>query len=82
MTTVLTYLEQLTQDLHKSEAEILAIAFETGLHQLWRESILGQYLRSEISRDEAIQKVGIQRVELAEHQFRAALEDIEWAVNP
>jgi hypothetical protein len=79
MTTVTTYLEQLTGELHKSETEVMALAFQTGLHQLWREHILGQYLRSEISRAEAIREAGIDWVELAERQMKATLDDLEWA---
>ena len=44
------------------------MAFQIGLRQLWREHILGHYLRHQISRDEAIETVGIDWVELAERQ--------------
>ena len=47
--------------------------------QLRREQFLGSYLFGRISRDEAIQAVGIDWVELAEKQREAMLEDISWA---
>jgi hypothetical protein len=81
MEGTLAYLETLARETKKSEAEVLTMAFETGLRQLWREHILGRYLRQEISRDEAIKAVGIDWVDLAERQHRAMLEDLEWAMS-
>ncbi|MBN1875705.1 MAG: hypothetical protein JXA33_15880 [Anaerolineae bacterium] len=82
MEGTLTYLEVLTQKTHKPEAEVLTRAFQVGLRQLWREHILGQYLRQEISREEAITAVGIDWVELAKRQHAAMLEDLAWALQP
>ncbi|MCD6334969.1 MAG: hypothetical protein J7M27_06515 [Candidatus Latescibacteria bacterium] len=33
------------RETHKSEAEMMTLAFQTGLRQLWRERALGGYLR-------------------------------------
>jgi hypothetical protein len=81
MASALGYLESLVRETHKSEAEVVALAFETGLRQLWREQILGRYLRGEIPRNEAIESVGIDWVELAERQNSAAREDLAWALE-
>jgi len=79
MASALGYLESLVRETHKTEAEVVALAFETGLRQLWSEQILGRYLRGEIPRNEAIEAVGIDWVELAERQNAAAREDLAWA---
>ncbi|MBC7264413.1 MAG: hypothetical protein H5T64_08655 [Chloroflexi bacterium] len=81
MTNALTYLEKLMRETQKSEAEVMTLAFQTGLRQLWRERILGRYLRGEIARDEAIEAVGIDWVELAERQHKAMMEDLAWALG-
>ena len=81
MATVLTYLETLIRETQKPEAEVMALAFETGLRQLWRERTLGRYLRGEITRREAIEAVGIDWVELAERQHQAMMEDLAWALS-
>ena len=81
MDKTLTYLETLTRETHKGEAEVVAMAFQVGVRQLWREFVLGRYLRREISRDEAIQAVGIDWVELAERQHTAMMEDLTWAMG-
>jgi hypothetical protein len=79
--SVMTYLETLVRQTHKSEAEVLTLALQTGLRQLWREHILGRYLRGEISRDEAIDAAGLPWVDLAERQHEAMLEDLRWALG-
>ncbi len=81
MESTLTYLQRLTDETHKPEAEVLTMAFQVGLRQLWREHILGRFLRREIPRNEAIEAVGIDLVELAERQHQAMMEDIAWALN-
>jgi hypothetical protein len=79
MATASTHLARLARELQKPEAEVMTMAFEAGLRQLWRERTLGQYLRGEISREQAIERAGIDWVELAEQQHAAMSEDLAWA---
>lgn len=81
MESTLNYLEKLSHASHKAEAEVMTLAFQVGLRQLWREHVLGQFLRDEISREEAIEVAGIDWVELAERQHQAMREDLEWALS-
>ena len=81
MEKVLTYLETLVRETRQPEAQVITMAFQVGLRQLWRERILGRYLRGEISRDEAIEAVGIAWVELAERQHEAMMEELAWALG-
>jgi hypothetical protein len=81
MTKLMTYFETLVEETQKPEAEVMTLAIQTGLRQLWRERTLGRYLREEITRDEAIQSVGIDWVELAERQHQAMMEDLAWALG-
>jgi hypothetical protein len=78
MTSGISYLEELIRQTQKSEAEVKKLALEAGLRQLWREQVLGKYLREQITRDEAIEAVGLDLVELAERQHHAMQEDLEW----
>jgi len=75
------YLETLIRETRKPESEVMTRAFQIGLRQLWREHILGRYLRHEISRGEAIESVGIDWVDLAERQKEAMMEDMAWAAE-
>ena len=81
VSTALTYLETLARETQKSETEVMTWAFQVGLKQLWRERTLGRYLHGEITRDEAIETVGIDWIELAERQHQAMLEDLAWALG-
>ncbi len=81
MRNIVTDLETLMQETHKSETEIMALVFQAGLRQLMRELVLGRYLRGKISRNEAIESVGIDWVELAEKQRDAMIEDLSWATK-
>ncbi len=81
MQTVTTYLQRLVQETKQSEAEVITQALESGLRQLWRERVLACFLRGELSREKAIEAVGIDWVDLAERQHAAMLEDLDWALN-
>lgn len=79
MSEMLGCLEQLAREMRKTESELMALAFETGMRQLWRQRTLDRYLRGEISREEAAKDVGIDWVELAERQRDAIAQDMAWA---
>ncbi|MCX7422670.1 MAG: hypothetical protein NT013_24455 [Planctomycetia bacterium] len=79
MSTTAEYLAELTRDNQRSESDVLAHAIETGLRQLWREKILEQYVRGQMTRDAAIEAVGLDLVETAERQSLAMREDLAWA---
>jgi len=81
MVTALTYLEALVRETRRPEAEVMTLAFQIGLRQLWREHILGRYLCGEIARGEAVEAAGIDWVELAERQHKAMMEDLAWALG-
>jgi len=81
MENTIGYLETLIRETRKPESEVMTKAFQIGLRQLWREHVLGRYLRHEISRGEAIESVGIDWVDLAERQKEAMMEDMAWAAE-
>ena len=81
METTATYLAKLAQETGKPEAEVIALALQSGLRHLWRERALGRYLRGEISRNEAVRTAGIDWVELAERQRDAMQDDVTWALK-
>jgi hypothetical protein len=81
MTDTMKYLETLMRETQKPVAEVMAQAFQTGVRQMWRERILGRYLRGQITRQKAVQLAGIDWVELAERQHKAMMEDLAWAME-
>jgi hypothetical protein len=81
MADTIKYLETIILETQKPEAEVMAQAFRTGVRQMWRERVLGRYLRGEITRNKAIEHAGIDWVELAERQHNAMMEDLAWAME-
>ena len=81
MTETTRYLEALVKETNRSELDVMAEAMRTGLRHMWLDWILGCYLRQEIPREEAVDTVGIDLVELAERQHAAMVEDIEWGLE-
>ena len=81
MSVAPSFLEDLIRDTQKPEAEVIALATEAGLRQLWREHLLGRYLRGQLNRQQAIEGVGIDWVEMAERQHRAMAEDLQWGLD-
>ena len=75
------YLETLSRETHKPETEVIGLALQTGLRQMWREYCLGRYLRCLMSRDEAVSAGGRDWVDLAERQHKAMQEDLAWAMQ-
>ena len=74
-------LELLAKIRSEKTTEILAKALEIGIAKMKREAIIGQYLKGEIEREEAIKMMGFDLVILAERQKEAVLEDIEWGLH-
>jgi hypothetical protein len=81
MTDTMKYLEMIIHETQKPEAEVMAQAFQTGVRQMWRERVLGRYLRGQIDRNKAVELAGIDWVELAERQHKAMMEDLAWAME-
>ena len=81
MSAAASLLEDLIRDTQKPEAEVVALATEAGLRQLWREHLLGRYLRGKLNRQQAIEAVGIDWVDMAERQHLAMAEDMQWGLD-
>jgi predicted transcriptional regulator len=65
-----------------SEAEILEQALERGVEDLWTDHVLSQYLNEDLSRADAIELVGRDRIERAEREMEAVEDDVHWGLNP
>jgi hypothetical protein len=72
------YLSALVQDTNRPEEEVLAEALKTGLREMWRQQLISRYLRGEITRDAAVEQLGLDHIELAERQRQAMEEDVQW----
>lgn len=63
------------------ESTVFEQALERGLEELWEEVVLARYLRGELDREEAIERVGRAAVERAERERDLVSEDVDWGLN-
>ncbi|MFQ6052599.1 MAG: hypothetical protein ACE5K4_13050 [Candidatus Hydrothermarchaeota archaeon] len=78
---LLKELEALAKARKEEVATIIAKAVEIGIDKLREETILSQYLKGEIKREEAIRLIGLDVIRIAEKQKKAVLEDVEWGLH-
>lgn len=74
-------LQELSDEMCVSEEEVIAKAVRSGLRQLRRERILAAYVQGDLSREDAVEQVGIDWVEMAGRQQQAVEEDLAWALE-
>lgn len=77
---LLDELKELAEAKHEDVPDVIAEALRIGISKLWQERVLSMYLRGELDRKEAIKRVGLNLVKLAEKQKKAALEDVKWGL--
>ncbi len=63
------------------EATVLAQAFREGIHKLYRDTIIEGYLLKNISREDALQELGIETLEEIEFQRDAFKRDVAWGMS-
>lgn len=63
------------------ESEVIQQAVATGVETLYRDMVISRYLDGDIQRDEAIDELGIDRVEYIESAREAVEEDVEWGLH-
>lgn len=63
------------------ESVIIQRALETGVNELYRDMVITRYLSEEISREEAIDELGIEIVEEVDSAREAVDEDIAWGLQ-
>jgi len=72
-------LQLLAAESGGDQTAALAKVVEAGVQAIVRERTLARLVRGELSRDEAIEAVGLDWVVLTEQQAKAVEEDIAWA---
>ncbi|GAA5051597.1 hypothetical protein ACFFQF_27250 [Haladaptatus pallidirubidus] len=63
------------------ESEVFEQALELGIADLWENVVLGKYIDGELSREEAIELVGLENVQRADREAAAVEEDVDWGLN-
>ena len=63
------------------ESEVFEQALKLGIADLWENVVLGKYVDGELSREEAIELVGLENIQRADREAAAVEEDIDWSLN-
>ena len=81
MSSVSDLLKELAVLKQLPESELLTRALENGLQNMFRDQICLEYLSGNITRQEAVQKVGIDWIELVEQKQQFLMEDVQKCLN-
>ncbi|MCO8245333.1 hypothetical protein [Haladaptatus sp. AB643] len=54
---------------------------ELGFEDLWKNEILRKYIDGELSREEAIELVGLENVQRADRETAVVEEDVDWGLD-
>lgn len=79
--SVAAQFEELLRLRRESPSKVWGEAMEMGIAGLYRETILRQYLNKQLSRTQAIQRVGRDLVDLTDQQRRVVQKDIAWGLG-
>jgi hypothetical protein len=63
------------------ESAVIQRAVETGIESLYRNMLVRRYLADEITREEAIDQLGIEIVDEVEYARDAVEEDVKWGLH-
>lgn len=74
-------IEEIAKSQNEPKSNVIAKALKIGINQLWKESVLDNYLKGKISKKKAISLVGKSLVLMAEKQKKAVIEDIKWGLS-
>ncbi len=79
--TVSERLQELAEHHGMDESAVVQQAVETGVETLYRDMVVSSYLADEITRQEAIEHLGIELVEEDETAREAVEEDVKWGLQ-
>ena len=79
--TVSERVQELAKHHGMDESAVIQQAVETGLETLYRDMIVSRYLDDEITREEAVDHLGIELVEEVEAAREAVEEDVKWGLQ-
>lgn len=77
----LAELEKISQIRKEDATSLIAKAVELGMSKLWQETIVHQYLKKEITREKAVDLLGIDLIKLVDRQRDSAMEDVRWGMS-
>ena len=75
------HVRELAEHHDIDESVVIQRAVETGVETLYRNMLVRRYLADEITREEAIDQLGVEVVEKVESARDAVEEDVKWGLQ-
>lgn len=72
---------ELAEHHEMDESAVIQRAVEAGVETLYRDMMVSRYLADEITREEAIEQLGVEVVEEVEFARDAVEEDVKWGLQ-
>ena len=79
--TVSDRVRELAEHLEMDESAVIQQAVEAGVETLYRDMIVSRYLADEITREEAVEQLGVEVVEDVDAARHAVEEDVKWGLQ-
>jgi predicted RecB family endonuclease len=79
--TVSERVQELAEHHGMDESAVIQQAVEAGVETLYRDMIVSRYLDEEMTREEAIEHLGVELVEEVEAAREAVEEDVKWGLQ-
>ena len=75
------HVRELAEHHDIDESAVIQRAVETGVETLYRNMLVRRYLADEITREEAIDQLGVEVVEEVDSARDAVEEDVKWGLQ-
>lgn len=72
---------ELAQYRGLGESEVIQQAVEKGVETLYRDMIISKYLDGDLTRDEAVEELGVEVIDDVDAAQEAIDEDVEWGLH-
>lgn len=80
-TELMKELAEILKLRREDPSTVLAKAIKVGLKELLRQTVVDDYLRKKIPREEAVRLAGLDIVKRAEKERRSVLKDVKWGLG-
>ncbi len=80
-TELMKELAEILKLRREDPSTVLAKAIKVGLKELLRQTVVDDYLKKKISREEAVRLAGLDTVKRAEKERKSVLKDVKWGLG-
>lgn len=72
---------EIAQARDLAESAVFEQALERGLETIWEDVVLSAYFAGDLSKEEAIERLGRAKIERADREQEVVREDVAWGLD-